>query len=131
MKTNVLFVLLTLAIALLPVSNGYTQTYPGLIRGWAFLDQDQDGVRDPTEQGLPGTVICLVGYDWCDHTEWGEFEFDGLAPGRYKVKLVEFPAGYHLTTRRQYVIELGVGEIRTGVNFGLTAIPGEGHLSAP
>ncbi len=103
---------------------GYAQDDPGLIRGVAFHDLNQDGVKDAGEPGLEGTVVCLVGHDWCDHTEWGEFEFDLLEPGTYKVKLTDFPDGYRRTTPRKLVIKLSAGEFRTDVYFGLAPIPG-------
>ena len=125
MKKKVIYLLLTLMMALPAITVSYAQEDSGLIRGWVFNDLNANGERDPGEPGLPETVICLGGlpFDWCDHTEWGEYEFDQLAAGRYKVKLVDFPKGYHLTTRRQYVIKLQTGELRTTVHFGLTDIP--------
>ena len=124
MKKKVIYLLLTVMMALPAITVGSAQEERGLIHGWAFNDLNANGVQDPGEGGLLETVICLYGYpvDWCDHTEWGEYEFDQLPPGRYKVKLVAFPEGYRLTTRRQYVIKLQAGEFLTDVDFGLTQI---------
>lgn len=123
---KVFCLLLSVILALPLLSAGYAQDGSGVIRGWAFHDLDKDGLRDAGEPGLEGTVICLVGHDWCDHTEWGEFEFDMLPAGRYKVRLTDFPDGYHRTTRKQYVIVLEAGEIRADIDFGLTEVRGHG-----
>ncbi len=94
-----------------------------LIGGWIFEDLDRDGIRDVGEHGLAGTVVCLHGYNWCDHTEWGEYMFDSLDPGRYLIKLVDYPAGYRPTTPRTVAVVLGPDEIRPDVYFGLAPIP--------
>jgi pimeloyl-ACP methyl ester carboxylesterase len=125
---KMLYLLLTLVMVFLLITVGYAQEETGLIHGWAFNDLNANGIREIGEFGLTETVICLGGldFDWCDHTEWGEYEFDSLAAGRYRVKLVDFPEGYRLTTRRQYVIKLEAGELRTAVHFGLVEIPRKG-----
>jgi hypothetical protein len=128
MNKKVICILLSLMMALPLLSVVYAQENLGLIRGFVYHDLDKDGVRDPGESGLPGTVICLIGlgYDWCDHTEWGEFEFDMLEAGHYKVRLTGFPEGYRRTTRKQFVISLEPGEYRTDIYFGLAEISGHG-----
>ncbi len=98
------------------------QSDDGLIRGWIFEDLDRDGVRDPGELGLAETVVCLHGANWCDHTEWGEFEFDQLAPGTYTIKLVSYPRGFRPSSRRSVRVVLGAGEIHI-VDFGITRRP--------
>ncbi len=95
------------------------QSDDGLIRGWIFEDLDRDGVRDPGELGLAETVVCLHRANWCDHTEWGEFQFDGLAAGTYIIKLVSYPDGFRPTSSRSVRVVLGAGEIRI-VDFGIT-----------
>jgi hypothetical protein len=115
--------LLSVALLLLLTSPSRAQ-FGALIRGTAFHDLNADGIRDPGEPGLPETVICLVGHDWCDHTESGQYEFDLLDPGTYKVKLTEFPDGYYRTTPKKYVITLAQDEYRTDVHFGLAQVAG-------
>ena len=85
MKTVSMFGAVSLITALF-LSTGSVQALEGqgTIHGWAFDDLDKDGIRETGEFGLPGTVICLVGYNWCDHTEWGEFDSMGCPPGRIK-----------------------------------------------
>jgi hypothetical protein len=123
---KMIYLLLSLILALPLLSIVYAQEDWGLIRGSAFHDLDKDGQRDVGEPGLAGTVICLVGYNWCDHTEWGEFEFDMLEPGKYKVRLTDYPDGYRRTTRKQFVVWLAQGEYRTDIYFGLTEISRHG-----
>ena len=67
----------------------------GVIRGVAFEDLNRDGDRDVGEPGVPETVICLVGADRCDFTESGEYEFDLLDAGTYRVRVTDIPDGYH------------------------------------
>jgi hypothetical protein len=127
MKRPVVSILVALVFVLLIARPGYAQEETGLIRGWVFVDQDRDGVRDPTEIGLAETVVCLVGYDWCDHTEWGEYMFDMLPAGTYKIKLVDFPHGYYLNSKRVVKVDLQAGEIRSDIHFALIDKPGRGH----
>lgn len=94
------------------------QSGDGLISGWAFHDLDRDGVRDPGENGLVPTTICLVRHDWCDRTEWGEYMFDLLPAGTYRVRLTDIPDGFELTTRRTVRVVLDEDEI-LAVDFGL------------
>lgn len=100
------------------------QERQGVIRGWAFDDLDKDGIREPGEFGLAGTVICLVGYNWCDHTEWGEFEFDLLTPGTYQVELTDWPDGYFLISANPVTVQLPEGEFVQRVDFALSNDPG-------
>lgn len=95
----------------------------GVIHGFAFDDLDKDGMRDPGEYGLPGTVICLVGYNWCDHTEWGEFEFDMLNPGSYKVELVQWPEHYFVLSANPVTVTLPEGQFVQQVDFALSHDP--------
>lgn len=90
----------------------------GVIRGKAFVDVDRDGFRDPLEQGLDGVQVCLVGFDWCNYTEYGDYEFDLLPPGEYTVQVQEFPRSYHRTSPLTAHITLSDAEIRSDVDFG-------------
>ena len=132
MRTATVFAAV-LFIPILLVSAGTAQTgreaapgeeagREGVIHGFAFNDLDKDGVRDPGESGLPGTVICLAG-NWCDHTEWGEFEFDMLYPGAYKVELTEWPDGYFLLSANPVTVVLQEGQFVQQVDFALSNDP--------
>lgn len=90
----------------------------GVIRGMAFVDADRDGLRDPLEQGLDGVQVCLVGYGWCNYTEYGGYEFDLLPPGDYIMQVQQFPKGYHRTTAKIIYIALGDAQIRSDIDFG-------------
>jgi hypothetical protein len=95
----------------------------GLIGGSIFHDLDRDGIWDAGERSLAGTVVCLHRHDWCDHTEAGHYMFDLLEPGRYLVKLVDYPDGFRPTTPRAVRIVLGQDQIRSDVHFGLATVP--------
>ena len=129
MKRLVVSLLVALVFGLLIAPTGYAQEETGLIRGLVFVDQDRDGVMDPGEIGLEETVVCIykLGVDWCDHTEGGSYMFDMLPPQTYKIKLVDFPHGYHLISKRVVKVELQAGEIRTDVHFALTDELGGGN----
>jgi hypothetical protein len=90
----------------------------GVIRGMAFVDTDRDGVRDPLEPGLDGVQVCLVGHNWCNYTEYGEYEFDLLPPDEYTIRLQEFPKSYHPTSPRKIHVTLADGQIRSDIDFG-------------
>lgn len=123
-----------LVAAVLFFSSGAAQASPGegltregIIHGWAFDDLDKDGVRETYEFGLPGTVICQVPYDalhfGCDHTEWGEFEWDMLYPGTYQLELVEWPEGYFVISPNPVTVVLPEGFYVQQVDFALSNDP--------
>lgn len=63
----------------------------GVLSGFVYLDADQDGVRDETEQGVPGVTITLTGNETGGGTvnksaltqSDGGYSFDDLSPGTY------------------------------------------------
>jgi hypothetical protein len=56
----------------------------GQIQGLVFLDNDNDGVFDPNESGIPNVSVSLADGDLAVTDVNGEFSFT-LAPGDYKV----------------------------------------------
>src|SRR5918996_3616899 len=128
MRTFSLLVSVFLIVALLFSADAVQASQSsawGLIRGFAFDDLDKDGIREIGEPGLPGTVICLVGYvvPWCDHTEWGEYMFDQLPPGTYQVELTQWPDGYFLLSSNPITVTVPEGEVVIRMDFALSNDP--------
>jgi hypothetical protein len=59
----------------------------GMVRGVLFLDRNNNGVRDPGEDGVPGVTIYLDrGYS-VETDANGEFRFDSVATGAHAVRV--------------------------------------------
>jgi uncharacterized surface anchored protein len=80
----------------------------GLVQGRASLgdrvweDLNQDGIQDPNEPGVAGVRVILfnannqpIGFTTTD--QQGNYSFDNLIPGDYRVGFSNLPAGYQLT----------------------------------
>ncbi len=65
------------------------------VQGFVYIDANENGKRDPWEQGVPGALVTLDGaYDYqTTTTASGYYELEDVAPGQY-VLSVETPAGY-------------------------------------
>ncbi len=71
--------------------NAATPLMPSSLGGLVYLDADQDGERDATEQGLSAVVVTLEGltaagdeiHEYAASDAAGGFEFGDLAPGEY------------------------------------------------
>jgi hypothetical protein len=99
------------------------------IHGTVFLDANGDGLRDPTEVGIPnwfvmldGTTVPVVQTDGA-----GDYAFTGLSAGAYTVcaqqRSFSFqtapPSGPTCTSGLPgYTIVLTDGQVVTGVDFG-------------
>jgi uncharacterized repeat protein (TIGR01451 family) len=81
--------------------NNFAELATASIAGQAYVDTDNDGVRDAGEAPIPGTTVTLTGTDdsgapvilttTTDAT--GAYLFDRLRPGNYTVTETQ-PAGY-------------------------------------
>ena len=64
---------------------------PAELSGWVYLDANDDGIRDPGEQPIPGVRMELLDAagnllgQYVDTNSLGYYQFDGLAPGTYGV----------------------------------------------
>ncbi len=95
------------------------------LTGHIFLDQNGDGVRNPTETaGLGGVKVNLTPkpYDWTlvrQTTSYaaGYYEFLDAVAGTYTVS-VDLPTGYVATSPTQVPVNLVFGVARV-VNFGV------------
>ncbi|MCA9041577.1 MAG: hypothetical protein KDA65_14585 [Planctomycetaceae bacterium] len=119
----------------------------GAIGGVIYVDRDEDGIRDPGEEGLSGITVFLdldsdgvldvgepsvvTGEDLFytpDVDEAGRYRFDHLAGGTYIVRhIVPDELSSTPTTEREHSIELEPGEDRDDVHSGARYRPSEIH----
>ena len=114
------------------VDFGNYQIFPGSISGISFNDENGDGVRNGSETGLGSWTLQLstVGttrYGTSASASLvtqadGSYALTGLWPGRYTVSEV-FRANWrqtHPANLSPYVLDLGVEENLSGIDFGNT-----------
>ncbi|MEZ6048188.1 MAG: SdrD B-like domain-containing protein [Planctomycetaceae bacterium] len=119
----------------------------GAIGGVIYVDRNEDGVRDPGEEGLSGITVFLdldsdgvldpeepsmiTGEDLFytpDVDEAGRYRFDHLAGGSYIVRhLVPDVLSDTPASEREHTIELEPGEDRDDVHSGDRYRPSEIH----
>ena len=89
------------------------------LRGFKYLDLDEDGVMDGDEEGLDGVTILLNDGERSTVTAGGgQFSFDNLVPGTYKVSVDESSLpGYYPTGPVSVTVDLAPGEVKL-VYFG-------------
>ena len=83
------------------VNNDFAELPLGAIAGRVYADNDNDGLPDPGEPGLPGVTVVLTGInDLGNPVERtattdgdGRYRFDGLRPGTYRLTEPDQPAG--------------------------------------
>ncbi len=73
-------------------NNNFGEVKPAELSGFVFHDANNNGVRDPGEQGIPGVSVRLTGTDGngaVDKTvvtdPSGFYNFDNLLPGNYTI----------------------------------------------
>jgi len=138
------------AVTLAP---GQTERVPffnvatGGIEGYKYHDDDGDGVRQDTEEGIPGWTITLTGSDLAGHQvsettltdSNGFYQFTGLAPGSYRVSEEERPfweqtsaASEDVTLASGKTVEVSFGNLLTGSITGqkFNDINGNGQLDS-
>src|SRR5262245_49724736 len=70
-----------------------SRVVPASLSGFAYLDADNDGVKDANESGLPGAVVQLSGTETGGATvnrsiltdDTGAYSFGTLNPGTYQL----------------------------------------------
>jgi hypothetical protein len=105
----------------------------GYIKGLAFLDQDADGILDPTDPGLNDVGIHLGGggLELFQVTgPSGQFSFDGLGPGKYDVFVAPGPE-WRVTTQSKYAGVTVDGDVVKGIDFGLARVDAGAPLAPP
>jgi protocatechuate 3,4-dioxygenase beta subunit len=85
------------------VARAEQEFIPASISGYVYHDRNDDGVRDPGEEGIEGVDIEVVTISAVDGSlniydvetdEFGYYEVTGLAPGEYLVLELEQPDPY-------------------------------------
>lgn len=82
------------------------------ISGLVFIDQNNNGLRDPGERGVAGAVLRLLGTDVFRTSDVdGSFEFAHLAPGEYTLVVDQRALlnGYKVRGDGTYVISVQAG----------------------
>src|SRR5205814_2318594 len=90
----------------------------GVIRGSVFSDANHNGIRDTAEAGVPGFRIYLDlngngHFDakkdlWVRTDTSGDFEFDNLRTGSYRLRITEV-ASWVLTTPKSFSTAVAPG----------------------
>jgi len=98
---------------------------PSRLEGIAFVDQNNNGIRDTNEPGLADVIVELRDTPWNVAAQTatgadGHFTFNTLRPGIYSLTFT-WPDGY--LPCDEYTVELGMGETLTGLAFG-AVMPG-------
>ena len=94
-----------------------------MLSGFIFLDRNDNGVRDDSEQrGLGNITVVLtqIGGDVLSTTSTspkGRYEFDSVTPGQSLVTIA-LPKGYFTTTNTSVTLMLAPGEQGT-LDFGV------------
>ena len=101
---------------------GNWQPEPGSIHGMKWYDENGDGFKDPTEQGIPGWGISIEGEGYFEEMltdSNGEYWFMDLMPGTYIIEEAH-ETGWQQTYPPEHVheIHLEAGQTITDVNFG-------------
>ena len=78
----------------------FAEAQPAALSGFVYLDSDNDGVRDPDEEGIPNVRVQLVPTSTLSAqptlvmttTDDGSYLFSDLSPGAYEVLEMDQPA---------------------------------------
>jgi uncharacterized protein (DUF2141 family) len=115
----------------------FGELLPASLKGFVYVDNNNDGVMQANEPGIPGTTIALTGTDLDGGTVSlsqttaadGSFAFTNLRPGTYTVNETQ-PAGYldgkdsagsaggQVANDQISAIQLGVGVDAVNYKFG-------------
>ena len=116
--------------------NGDVPSYA--VGDYVWNDENQNGLQDPGESGVPGLVVKLLSADSA-HTQvattvtdaQGYYFFDGLAAGDYQVQF-SLPVDYVWTTRfaGDQALDSNADTV-TGLSDVFTLDAGQPHMVAP
>jgi uncharacterized protein (DUF2141 family) len=83
------------------INNNFGELKPGSLAGFVYLDNNNNGVREPGERGIDGVLITLSGIDYLGipvtmtqrTAADGSYKFDNIKPGTYTIAKTH-PDGY-------------------------------------
>jgi hypothetical protein len=100
-----------------------------VVHGLAYVDADANGEHQDTESGLAHVDVKLFFANGLSRSattdDSGEFSFEGLAPGTFRLSLT-VPAEYVATTDQGQDVEIVPGEETAEVLFGLLSMQAAG-----
>jgi protocatechuate 3,4-dioxygenase beta subunit len=119
------------------VNNNFAELKPASMSGFVYVDQNDNGIKEPGEPAIPGALVLLAGADDHNHPIFdlvqtdanGFFNFTNLRPGTYIIQQGEIP-GYldgrdtigsqgGMTSHDEFFnIKLGAGVNGTNNDFG-------------
>ena len=84
------------------INYDFAEARPASVSGFVYADNSNDGIRDPSEQGIAGVTVRLVPVNTIAPQQTlnvttnadGSYEFTGLVPGEYEIIEVTQPDGY-------------------------------------
>lgn len=118
----------TLGTGVIASGKNFGVTQKARMSGFVYNDTDRDGARDSGESGLSGWRVYIDknnngsfnnGEINTRTASNGSFSFDNLAPGTYRLRLVQV-GGFSPTSpsSRLITVTLGSGQDRVNLNFG-------------
>ncbi len=88
----------------------------GQIRGFAYIDANQNGRHDKGETRLEGAKLLLRQIGGEEYEAWassfGQFAFDDLPAGKYELAMIATNNRGSIPTQKPIIIELGQGKKR-------------------
>ena len=96
-------------IASFPVDFRLCGPIKGRVTGEVYLDENANGMRDASEQGVKDVVLALDGLEAVSGSS-GLFRFIPVPPGAYELTLSHLPPGTMATVELPKEIELAAGE---------------------
>ncbi|MDA7502295.1 carboxypeptidase regulatory-like domain-containing protein, partial [Chitinophagales bacterium] len=98
----------------------------GSIGDYVWHDDNQDGVQDAGEEGIPNVVVTLVNPDGSTETTTtdadGLYLFDDLPEGDYTVIVGDGPTDWFNTTAPIHTVDLSEGEDYEDADFGFDGV---------
>ncbi len=87
----------------------------GAVRGVLFLDQNGNGVRDPSEPGVPNVTVMLDRGYTTETNNRGEFSFTPVPSGKHQVyvNVANVPLPWNLSQERAFDVTVNVREQST------------------
>jgi uncharacterized surface anchored protein len=82
--------------------NNFGEVQTSSLAGFVYHDHNDNGVRDPGDEGLSGVTVRLIGTDFAGNSVQtdvvsgtdGSYSFTGLLPGTYNIVQLTQPPGF-------------------------------------